>query len=197
MKTPEQLSEYQTYYFRDKLLSLLKEYSYKEGDFELSSGKRSNYFIDCKKTLLTAEGHYLVGSIICKIIKENGWNIDTVAGVALGGCSIASSVSLMSNFLLPKPINAIYIRKDKKDHGTASLIEGSYDQNGDILIVEDVITTGQSTISAIKSIRNNGACTISVISIVDRLEGGKEAIQDIFSDDVYITSLFTINDFKK
>lgn len=188
-------------FWRD-LLAHLKTHSYKEGDFTLASGKKSSYFIDCKQTLLTADGHWLVGRLIFDTIEGfQVWEkvkIDAVAAVALGGCSIASAVSTISASYLynnkwPR-INTLYVRKETKDHGTKNLIEGNVERGSNVVLLEDTITTGGSSINALTILKDAGYNPVAVMSVVDRLEGGSENISKKF--DIPIISLFTIKDFK-
>jgi orotate phosphoribosyltransferase len=192
-----------------RLLSLLKEHSYKEGSFVLASGKKSEYFIDCKQTLLLAEGHWLAANLIMDTISDllNTLKIEihAVAGVALGGCSLTSAVAtysyeLGSEFITkmgcnPFPIfDALYIRKEPKDHGTKNLIEGNIKPGANIVLLEDTITSGGSSINALGELKAAGYNSVAVIAVVDRLEGGKENINDKFG--VPVISLFTIGDFR-
>ena len=182
--------------YKNELLSLLKIYSYKTGKFTLSSGKQSSYFLDCKQTLLQAEGHWLAGRILFDEITTRFDNtINAVAGVALGGCSLASAVSTISTYEKYKPINSLYIRKEAKDHGTQNLIEGYYKEGEGVVLFEDVITTGGSSILALDILKKSGLNPIAVMSIVDRLEGGNVFISDSFG--IPVISLFSIEDVIK
>lgn len=184
-----------------QLLALLKKYSYKTGDFTLSSGVKSNYFIDCKQTLLLAEGSFLASRIILeeiyKFSKDKGFlKIDVVAGVELGGCSLATAVSLMS---ISHPgyrkiiLNSLYIRKTAKDHGTKNLIEGYAGPKSNIILLEDTLTTGKSSINALEVLKNEGYNPVAVIAIIDRLENGGVAIAERFG--IPVISIFNIKDF--
>jgi orotate phosphoribosyltransferase len=183
---------------KEDLLSLLKKYSYKTGEFTLSSNKKSDYFIDCKKTLLRADCHWLVGVILFdEILTQFGNTTNVVGGVALGGCSLASAVSTIS-VTYPyntahQPINSLYIRKEIKTHGTQNLIEGYYEKGQKVVLLEDVITTGHSSASALDVLKNAELNPIAVISIVDRLEGGSLYINDRFG--IPVMSIYTIEKF--
>lgn len=188
--------------FWSDLLTLLKKHSYKKGDFTLASGKKSSYFIDCKQTLLTANGHWLVGRLLFDTIDGfQTWEkvkINGIAAVALGGCSIASAVSTISatyiyndNKRLPE-LDVLYIRKEAKEHGTKNLIEGTLEKGSNIILLEDTITTGGSSINALAILKDAGYNPVAVMSVVDRLEGGSENISKNF--DIPVISLFTIKE---
>ena len=157
----------------------------------LASGKTSDFFIDCKQTVLTAEGHALVGQLMLEAIADE--RIDAVAGVELGGCPLASAVALTSS-LRKNPLDAIYVRKEAKDHGSQRLVEGGtrLQQGARIALLEDVVTTGGSTLKAAEKLAQSGFVVARVVALVDRLEGGREAIEAAgFS----FSSLYSRNDF--
>lgn len=186
---------------KERLLQLLRENGFKQGEFTLASGKKSDFYIDVRSVALSSEGHWLLGRLMFEeILKFNKGlfsgrypgkcQIEAVAGVELGGCSLASAVSLMSDFerrlssLLTSPdrpplLPALYIRKKAKDHGTKKLIEAPAGvQKGiGVVLLEDVITTGGSTIRAAKSLQEAGFTPVCVIVAVDRMEGGRGAIE--------------------
>lgn len=145
--------------------------------FTLASGQKSTYFIDVKKTVLDATGlamtcHLLYEAI--PFIASSG--VDAVAGVTLGGCPLATGVSFLS---LPyeTPLNAIYVRKEAKDHGTKNLVEGIVTPGMRVVLLEDVATTGGSSLSAVKVLRDAGIVVAGVIAVVDRLQGAEKAFQ--------------------
>lgn len=177
------------------LLNLLKEYSYKEGTFKLASGKEINFFIDCKRTLLTSTGHLYAGLNFIEIIEKLNPKPALVAGVTVGGCPIASAIATLTS-AHGEGMDALYVRKEAKDHGTQCLVEGfnskSYATNL-VVLVEDVITTGGSSIAAIKNLRDAGYRVNDLIVLVDRLEGGATNIED--AANVHVHSLFTKTDF--
>lgn len=188
--------------FRQELLSLLKKHSYKEGNFTLASGRESKYFIDCKQTLLLGQGHWLAGRLVFDTIthfmRKDNVRVPAVAGVALGGCSLASAVSTVSatyiyNSIFPV-MDVLYIRKEPKDHGTKKLIEGNVEKGSNVILLEDTITTGGSSIKALLALKEEGYNPVAVMSVVDRLEGGTKNITDSFG--VPVISLYTIEDFK-
>ncbi len=174
---------------RTWLIELLRERSFERRRVVLASGKESDFFIDCKQTILTAEGHGLVASLMLDTIEERFSTCEAVAGVELGGCPLASAVSLLS-FQRGNPMPALYVRKDAKDHGTKKLVEGdkSLKEGLQVVVLEDVVTTGGSTLKAVEKLRSVGAVVIGVIAIVDRLEGGADALAAAGMPFVAITS---------
>lgn len=183
---------------RQRLLELLRRDAYVRGRFTLASGKTSDFFIDCKKVILTAEGHALTGQILFDLLAtleaspdSQVGTLDAVAGVALGGCPLASAVSLTS-FLRGRPWNALYVRKEAKEHGTQAMIEGVAPQGATVALLEDVLTTGGSSRAAIDRLRQSGYKVPLVVALVDRCEGGVEALT---AHGVMVTTLFTREDF--
>jgi orotate phosphoribosyltransferase len=162
----------------DRLLELLRERGFRRGRFVLSSGRESDFFIDCKPAVLLAEGHVLVGKALLERIRGFLGPVSAVAGVELGGCPLASAVAYASWSDGP-PIDAVYIRKSAKAHGTRAMLEGAQAlrPNARLAIVEDTVTTGGSTLRAVQAIRDAGFEAAGVIAVVDRLEGGAAAIR--------------------
>ncbi|WP_437590621.1 orotate phosphoribosyltransferase [Sorangium sp. So ce1000] len=162
---------------RERLVALLRERSFEKKRVVLASGRESDFFIDCKQSVLTAEGHALVGSLMFEALDALP-RCEAVAGVELGGCPLASAVSLTS-FLRGRPLPALYVRKEVKDHGSRRLVEGDRGlaPGMPVAILEDVITTGGSTLKAVEKLRAAGASVVGVVALVDRLEGGAEAIR--------------------
>jgi len=166
---------------RARLLELLKTLSYRRGKVTLASGKESDFFVDCKQTVLTAEGHSLVGEAMfdaLSVTPSGSPIVDAVAGVELGGCPLASAVSLVS-FRRGAPLDAVYVRKEVKDHGSRRSFEGGtrLAPGARVAILEDVITTGGSTLKALAKLREAGFTVENVVVLVDRLEGGREALE--------------------
>lgn len=161
---------------RNRLLELLRERSFAKRRVVLASGKESDFFIDCKQTVLTAEGHSLVADVMLDELTRMP-AFDAVAGVELGGCPLASAVSLVS-FQRKTPHDCVYVRKDAKDHGSARQIEGNTTlaKGARVLLLEDVVTSGGSTMNAAAKIELAGYTIAGVIALVDRLEGGRDAI---------------------
>lgn len=163
---------------RERLVELLRELSFERKKVVLASGRESDFFIDCKQTILTAEGHCLVGSLMYDALEALP-RCEAIAGVELGGCPLASAVSLTS-FVRGRPLPAFYIRKEVKDHGSRKQIEGdkALIPGMPVVILEDVITTGGSTLKAVEKVKAAGARVVGVVALVDRLEGGAEAIRE-------------------
>lgn len=174
---------------RARLLELLRTRSYAKKRVVLASGKESDFFIDCKQTVLTAEGHALVGALMFEALPP----CDAVAGVELGGCPLASAVALVS-FERGQPKDAVYVRKEAKDHGSRRLLEGDTGlaPSAAVVILEDVITTGGSTLKAAEKIRAAGYRVAGVVALVDRSEGGREAIE---AAGIAVRAIFTRADF--
>jgi orotate phosphoribosyltransferase len=175
---------------RPELLELLKTLAYRRGIFTLASGKKSDFFIDCKQAVLTAVGHQLVGELMLDALRHLP-QCDAIAGVALGGCPLASAVSLMSQ-IRQRPLPALYVRKAAKDHGTQRLVEGQLTPGMRVVMLEDVCTTGGSTLAAVQVLRNAGATVVGVVVLVDRLEGGLENLQ---REGLEVVALYTRHDF--
>ena len=162
---------------RARLVALLRDLSFERKKVILASGRESDFFIDCKQTALTAEGHALLGELMFGALDQLP-AVEAVAGVELGGCPLASAVSLTS-FVHQHPLPALYVRKAQKDHGSKRLIEGDRSMRPGmrVAILEDVVTTGGSTLNCAAILRGAGLVVAGVIAIVDRLEGGREAIE--------------------
>ena len=181
---------------REELLALLRRDAYREGRFRLASGKESDFFIDCKRVMLTAEGHRLIGEVLCDEVSALAPAPHAVAGVALGGCPLASAVSLTSALRHVGPDgrgwNALYVRKEPKDHGTGKRIEGSLSAGSEVVLLEDVLTTGGSSRAAIEALRAEGYVVRRVIALVDRAEG---AVSSLAEAGVAASALFHRGDF--
>jgi orotate phosphoribosyltransferase len=178
---------------RTRLLKLLKDLSYEEGDFVLTSGKRSSYYIDAKETTLNPEGMYLVGSLMYGMVKEIP-GIDAVGGVSIGGDPLVCAV-LLASYGAKDTLKGFFIRKEPKGHGTNRWIEGGKNLRPamNVVILEDVITTGGSSLKAIEATEKEGYTVKGVIGILDRLEGGKNTIE---SKGYMFKSIFTLNDLR-
>ncbi|MEC7638254.1 MAG: orotate phosphoribosyltransferase [Verrucomicrobiota bacterium] len=165
------------------LYRLLKEKSFFTGDFTLASGKKSNYYIDCRLTTLDPEGACLVGAAVRKTIfgkcHELETNVDSIGGLTLGADPIALSTSMASyqgeDIKILKPF---VVRKAAKEHGKGKQIEGGFKEGDSVVALDDVITTGGSTLKAIEAIENEGGKVAFVLVLVDRQEGGKEIIEE-------------------
>jgi orotate phosphoribosyltransferase len=159
-------------------LSILKEKSYERRKVVLSSGRESDFYIDCKQTTLDGTGAMLCGRLFCDLL-ETGEPVEAVGGITLGADPIVTAVSLTAA-LRGKPIPAFIIRKEPKKHGTAQWVEGTKNLRPGmkVAIVEDVVTTGASTLKAIDRAVEAGLVVTRVMAIVDRNEGGAETIRE-------------------
>jgi orotate phosphoribosyltransferase len=163
---------------RKRLLELLTELSYEQREVTLASGAKSNFYIDCKQTVLTAEGHFLVASLFGRLLVEKAPEVEAIGGVSVGADPLASAVSTLS-FVQNRPLPAFYVRKEPKGHGTGQWIEGtkSLRPGMRVAILEDVVTTGGSALKAIARVREQGLHVAAILGIVDREEGGREVLE--------------------
>lgn len=179
---------------RKILLDLLLKHAVQFGDFTLSSGKKSNFFIDCKQVILTSEGHQLAGELLFEQLYHKTDDIEAVAGVALGGCALASAVSMgCEEWGYRNELPALYVRKEAKDHGTKKLVEGRAPNGALVALLEDVVTTGASSLTAVRALEEAGYKVPLVVALVDREEGGAEAIR---SASIEFRSVFKRSDFQ-
>jgi orotate phosphoribosyltransferase len=161
---------------KERLGEIIIARSFKYSDnppFTLASGKKSNYYFNCKPTTLDPEGMNLIGTLLFNMLKDS--EITAAGGLTLGADPIANALSVIS-YQKGKPIKSFIVRKDAKDHGTKSSIEGNIKPGEKVVIIDDVITTGGSTIIAIEQAREAGLIVDRVIALIDREEGGKENI---------------------
>ncbi len=183
---------------REKLLKLLVEKSFKYSEepiFKLASGKTSNYYIDCKKVTLNSEGLLMVGNMVFE--KFASLDIQGVGGLTLGADPIAMAASLIAT-QNSKPVNPFVVRKEAKGHGTGAYIEGIVSQGDNVVIIDDVITTGGSTIKAINRAKNAGFNILKAVVLVDREEGGREAIEELGVEvDPVFTKTELFEEYKK
>ncbi|HTE51148.1 MAG TPA: orotate phosphoribosyltransferase [Kofleriaceae bacterium] len=176
---------------RQRLLELLRRDAFEQKSITLSSGRTSNFYIDCRRVSLTAEGHFLIGQLMRAIIARVAPGAEAVGGLTLGADPLVSATSLMS-FIAGQPLTGFLVRKEPKGHGTGQWLEGGGLRAGmATVILEDVITTGGSTIRAIERSRAAELEVVHVVVLVDRDEGGREAVEA----HAPVTSLFTRHDF--
>ena len=175
---------------RQTLLNLIVQHAYVEGDFVLSSGAKSNYYINCKQVTLRAEGALAMGRLLFKLLPEA---TDAVAGLTLGADPMVSAVSLVSAWE-NKPIPALIIRKKPKGHGTKAYIEGpSLTEKAKIVVLEDVVTTGGSALTAVERLEAAGYQVTQILSLVDRQQGGAELYK---SKGIKFQALFSIQEIQ-
>jgi orotate phosphoribosyltransferase len=178
---------------RDRLLELLRTLSFEKRKVILASGRESDFYVDCKRTALTAEGHVLVGRCLFEKVRAVKPLVRGVGGLTLGADPIASAIALTS-FLQGEPVDAFIVRKEPKGHGTGQWIEGrkTIPDGSRVVVIEDVVTTGGSALKAIERCRAENLVPIACVALVDRLEGGREAIE---AAGVPLDALFTRKDF--
>ena len=186
---PDALSDLTT--LRQFLLDLFCQLAYKEGDFVLSSGQQSSYYINGKQVTLHPQGALAVGRLL---LSQLPTDTQAVAGLTLGADPIVSAVSVVSA-LENRPIPALIIRKEAKGHGTQAYIEGPELPTGaKVVVLEDVVTTGQSAMKAVERLRNVGYDVEQVIALVDRQQGGAEFYESV---GLKFHALFSITDLKE
>ena len=160
----------------ESLRRLLLERSVQRGDFVLASGRRSSYYIDCRRTTMSAEGMVLIGRMALAAIRQAGWPAASVGGLTMGADPVAYAIAAASYSSKPT-INAFSVRKREKQHGTGRLIEGNFEPGNPVVVVEDVITTGDSASQAVAAVRQAGGTVLGVLAVVDRQEGGKSTLE--------------------
>ena len=179
--------------FRDRLLQNLQTDAYRKGEYTLSSGKKTDHYVNCKPVTLSGEGSILVGTLLLDLVEDETL---AVAGLTLGADPLVTSVAMTSwldNTRRTK-LNSLIIRKEPKGHGTTSQIEGMLPIKGcKIVVLEDVVTTGESAMKAVRVLREAGYKVEQVISIVDRQEN--DEADDLFEkENIEFVSLFTLDD---
>ena len=176
---------------RERLLELLRTHAFQEREVVLSSGRTSNFYIDCKQVSLDAEGALLIGELFHAVIDAVAADAVAVGGLTLGAAPLATATSIVS-FPRGRPRAAFLVRKEPKGHGTNQWLESTRLPPGaPVVVVEDVVTTGAATLKAIERARLAGLKVVHAVGLVDRLEGGREAV----TKEVPLTTLFTRRDF--
>tara|TARA_Y100000356_G_scaffold92654_1_gene78155 strand:+ start:253 stop:798 length:546 start_codon:yes stop_codon:yes gene_type:complete len=174
---------------KEELLELLKKDAYKKGEYKLSSGKASEHYVNCKPVILSGRGLTLASLLLLKEVNTN-----VVGGLTLGADPLVSGVSLVSA-LDGRLVNALIVRKEAKGHGTQAWIEGPLPPEGTrVTVLEDVITTGGSSIKAVEKLRDAGYVVDRVVAIVDRQEDGEADIA-MKEAGLELRSLFSLRDF--
>jgi len=187
--------------YSQKLLSLLARLSFKLGEFKLSSGGTSDYYVDCRTTTLHAEGGRLTGHAILELLEKNGIEAEAVGGLTMGADPIVSNVATASAWrALESPekplLHGFLVRKAEKSHGTTRLIEGFCKEGARVVIVDDACTTGTSLIKAAEAAREAGMIVAAIVCIVERQEAnGRPAVEAAAGDGPFL-SLFTANDVR-
>jgi orotate phosphoribosyltransferase len=170
---------------RNDLLSLLATRSAKRGTFTLASGRQSSLYIDARITTMSPDGLALIGPLGVEAIGGAGWVADSVGGLTMGADPIACAIGYASAST-ENPLRAFTVRKEPKTHGTGKLIEGPFRAGDRVVVIEDTITTGGSAQKAIAAVRAAGGVVVGVLALVDREEGGREALE---GDGVPVISL--------
>jgi orotate phosphoribosyltransferase len=170
------------------LKQLLIERSVRTGDFILASGKSSSFYIDARMTTMSPEGLAMIGPLSLDLIKRKGWNPDSIGGLTLGADPVSFSISRAS-VDHPPLLRAFTVRKQAKAHGTGNLIEGPFKNSDNVVIVEDVVTTGKSALQAVDAVIRAGARVLGVLAVVDRNEGGTEIIRKHGFETVSLVSI--------
>jgi orotate phosphoribosyltransferase len=180
---------------REQLLNLLATISFRLGEFTLSSGAKSDYYIDCRTTTLHAKGAELTGRVFLDLIRQQGWQADAVGGLTMGADPIVVATSIISS-QAGSPIQGFLVRKAEKAHGMGRRIEGFQQNGARVVIVDDVCTTGGSTIQAIEAALEFGFNIVGVACLVERLEAkGRPAVEQAAAPAKFI-SVFTSDDVK-
>ena len=161
---------------RHELVALLRKRSIQDGSFTLASGRTSNYYIDARPTTMSAAGLELVGSLGLAAIREAGWAASAVGGLTLGADPVAYAIARASRLDQPV-IDAFTVRKETKGYGQKRRIEGCFAPGAAVVVVEDVITSGSSALTAIEAVAGEGGVILGVVAVVDREEGGRAAIE--------------------
>jgi len=161
---------------RIRLRDLLVARSLERGNFVLASGARSTYYIDARKTLFSAEGQYLVGIEALRVIREAGLEPEWVGGLTMGADPVACAVAHRS-WIEESPVHAFSVRKATKTHGTGSRIEGGLPPGASVVVVEDALTSGGSSLEAVRALEEHGVTILAVLTVVDREAGGEGALR--------------------
>lgn len=176
-----------------RLLRLLQEKSFRyrpDPPFKLASGRESPYYVDCRPVTHSAEGLALIGEILFDLLKDQ--EVQAVGGLTMGADPLAHAAALVS-WQRGRPINAFSVRKFHKEHGAGGLLVGPVQPGERVGVLEDVITTGGSALAAIRAAREFGLTVVQVIVLVDREEGGREAVLEQVSQ---VTAVFTLSQLK-
>ncbi|MEO6527110.1 MAG: orotate phosphoribosyltransferase [Gemmatimonadaceae bacterium] len=159
----------------DRLLSLLAERSARRGQFTLASGRQSTLYIDARLTTMSPDGLTLIGPLALTALREAAWDVQSVGGLTLGADPMSYAIAYASA-TTDAPLRAFTVRKEAKVYGTGRLIEGPFRAGDRVAVIEDVITTGGSALRAVEAIRAAGGIVAGVLALVDREEGGCEAL---------------------
>jgi orotate phosphoribosyltransferase len=180
---------------REQLLNLLVKNSFRLGNFTLSSGLTSDFYIDCRTTTLHAQGAVLTGRVFLELFRQQRWHPQAIGGLTLGADPIVTAVAVLSA-LQRTPIHGFLVRKAEKAHGTGQRIEGFQQKDASVVIVDDVCTTGTSTVQAIEAAREFGFHVIAVACLVEREEvGGRRSVEQAAAPAPFV-SVFRSSEIK-
>ena len=163
---------------RDQLKHLLLERSVRFGNFTLSSGANSTYYIDARRTTMSAEGQVLVGRVGYEMVRKSGLEPTHLGGLTMGADPISYAIAHRSH-LEGHPLDGFSVRKEAKHHGTGNRIEGGLDPSSRCLVIEDTLTTGKSTLSAVEALREHGVTMVGVLALVDRSDNAKDLFREV------------------
>lgn len=181
---------------RQRLIEYIRKHSFKKSGtpiFKLTSGNLSSFYFDLKKTTYSPEGQYLIGNLMCDKMSELGLKPKAIGGLTMGADPIATATAYCS-YLRGEPVAALVIRKEPKAHGTGNQVEGDVAAGDDVIIIDDVVTTGGSTIKALEAAKKAGLNIIAVIVLLDRCEF--EGRQNIEKSGYPVYSILSIKDFE-
>lgn len=177
-------------YDKQALIDLMGRQALEFGDFTLASGRKASFYLDCRKVTLDSDGARLIGAGILELLDQDDLPA-AVGGMAIGADPISAAV-IMTAAYQGKQLKAFIVRKETKQHGQGRMVEGPVEPGQKVVIVEDVVTTGGSSLRAIEAVEDFGLEVQGVIAIIDRLEGGRQAFE---SRGYPLTTLLTIRDF--
>ena len=179
----------------DRLLDILAARSARRGEFTLASGRQSSLYIDARLTTMSPDGMSLIGPLALETIDEAGWRVDAIGGLTLGADPVSYAISYASALREqgggPPALRAFTVRKEPKAHGTGKLIEGPFRSGDRVVLIEDVVTTGGSARRAAAAVRQGGGEILGVLALVDREEGGREALE---AEGLSVRALATASD---
>jgi orotate phosphoribosyltransferase len=173
-----------------QLLQLLKERSFRRGAFRLASGAVSDYYIDVRMTAVFSQAAHLIGEVLYERTKD--LNVQAVGGLAVGAVPLATA-AVIAYHVHGREMEGFWVRDRAKEHGAKKLVDGNLKQGSRVAVLDDVVTTGSSTIKAIEEVRNCGCEVVAALCLVDRLEGAREAFRELGVPN--FQALFTIRDF--
>ena len=161
---------------REQLVQLLAERSARRGTFTLASGRISHFYVDCRLTTMSPDGLVLVGPLALGMLLDSGWTVDSVGGLTMGADPVSYAIAYASA-QTGAPIRCFAVRKEPKGHGLGKRIEGSFRSGDRVVVIEDSMTTGGSALNAAAAIRAEGGEVIGALTLVDREEGAREALE--------------------